>query len=249
MTDFSYQLYSSRNFDLGDTLKMLGRLGYKQAEGFGGLFADDAAVSKLKAGLDANGLTMPTIHIGYADVRDTPDRVLKICKTLGVKAVFVPHLMPADRPSDAAGWKAFGAALSKAGQPLRDAGMDFGWHNHDFEFKALPDGSLPQDHIFAGNDLSVELDVAWVVRGGKDPIAWIQANADRIIAAHVKDIAPAGQNADEDGWADVGHGVVPWASIMAALRKTPCRYFVMEHDNPKDHERFATRSIAAAKTL
>ena len=36
------------------------------------------------------------------------------------------------------------------------------------------------------------------------------------------------------------------AAIMAALHRTSCRYFVMEHDNPSDDRRFAERSIAAA---
>ena len=66
-------------------------------------------------------------------------------------------------------------------------------------------------------------------------------------AVHVKDIAPDGQNVDEDGWADVGHGTVNWAGLMVALRGTKCSNFVMEHDNPSDHARFATRSINAAK--
>jgi len=91
------------------------------------------------------------------------------------------------------------------------------------------------------------MDVAWVIRGGADPLAWIEKYRDRITAAHVKDIAPAGQNADEDGWADVGHGTVDWPAIMAALRAVGVMHFVMEHDNPKDHTRFATRSIATAK--
>ena len=103
--------------------------------------------------------------------------------------------------------------------------------------------------LLADNDISVELDVAWVVRGGQDPIAWIGANGQRITAAHVKDIAPKGENADEDGWADVGHGTMPWADIMTALRDTPCTTFVMEHDNPKDHNRFASRSLATVQAL
>ena len=73
--------------------------------------------------------------------------------------------------------------------------------------------------------------------------------ADRIAAAHIKDIAPEGECVDEDGWADVGHGVMDWTAIMAALRKTDARWFVMEHDNPKDHSRFASRSIETARGL
>lgn len=249
MTDFSYQLYSSRNFKLADTLKMLGALGYAQTEGYGGLFGSTDEVKALRDALDANGLTMPTAHIGWTMIRDEPAKVIEIAGILGIKGVFAPHLMPDDRPKDAAGWRAFGQALAKAGAPLAGAGLTFGWHNHDFEFTPLPDGSLPQDMLLADNNLAVELDVAWVVRGGQDPIRWIGQYGNRIVAAHVKDIAPAGQNLDEDGWADVGHGTVPWGDIMTALRDTPCATFVMEHDNPKDHERFARRSLAAAKAL
>jgi sugar phosphate isomerase/epimerase len=78
---------------------------------------------------------------------------------------------------------------------------------------------------------------------------WIEPlQGSRITAAHVKDIAPAGENADEDGWADVGHGtMVDWPAIMARpARRRHVKHFVMEHDNPKDHARFAKRAIASA---
>ena len=60
---------------------------------------------------------------------------------------------------------------------------------------------------------------------------------------HVKDIAPAGENLDEDGWADVGHGTVAWKDLLQALRATPAKHYVLEHDNPKDLDRLLTRSI------
>ena len=64
-----------------------------------------------------------------------------------------------------------------------------------------------------------EMDVAWVIRGGADPLKWIAEYGPRITAVHVKDIAPAGQNANEDGWADVGHGTVDWAGLIKAFRR------------------------------
>ena len=86
-----------------------------------------------------------------------------------------------------------------------------------------------------------------MIKGGGDPLEWIETFGNRLTAVHVKDIAPEGENADEDGWADVGDGIVDWKALMAALRATPCKNFVMEHDNPKDAKRFAERSIAAAQ--
>ena len=90
------------------------------------------------------------------------------------------------------------------------------------------------------------MDVAWVVKGGQDPIEWIKKHGRRINAVHVKDIAPAGENANEDGWADVGHGTLDWQALSDAVKAhTNARYWVMEHDNPADVDRFASRSIAA----
>jgi sugar phosphate isomerase/epimerase len=245
----SYQLYSSRNFPPMDaTFAMLAKVGYTAVEGYGALYADDAAVAATKAGLAATGLTMPTGHFGLGMLEGEVDKVLGIARALKIERLYCPHVMPDERPTDAAGWQAFGARLQKAGAPYRAAGLGFGWHNHDFEFKPLADGSLPQARIFEGGpDLEWEIDVAWVIKGGADPMAWIETYKNRITAAHVKDIAPVGQNADQDGWCDVGDGTVDWKTLLAALSGIGVRHLVMEHDNPKDHVAFATRSIAAVK--
>ena len=247
----SYQLYSSRKFPpLGDTLKMLAGLGYQDVEGFGGLYADEAKTAELAAGLRATGLQMPTGHFSLDMLEGDPARVLAIAKTLGISRIYCPHVTVDQRPTDAAGWRAFGARLEAAGRPFKAAGLGFGWHNHDFEFVALPDGTIPMAEILAGGpSLEWEIDVAWVIRGGADPVHWIRRYGPRITAAHVKDIAPAGDNADEDGWADVGHGTVDWASLQAALRAVGCKHFVMEHDNPSDDARFAKRSITALRSI
>ena len=139
--------------------------------------------------------------------------------------------------------------MAEAGKPITDAGLTYGWHSHDFEFIAV-DGVLPIDLIMqADPSISLELDLAWAHKAGQDPVSWVRKYADRLIAAHVKDVAAVGENMDEDGWADVGHGVLDWPRFWAALRQTSCKIFVMEHDNPKDDHRFAMRSLATMKTI
>ncbi|NNE86600.1 MAG: sugar phosphate isomerase/epimerase [Silicimonas sp.] len=250
MTKFSYQLYSSRNFPpLSNTLKELAALGYAEVEGYGGLFSDVEQAESLRSELDANDLTMPTAHIGLDMVEADPKTVVGIAKALGVGMVFGPHIGEDQRPSDAAGWRAFGARLAEAAKPLEDAGIRFGWHNHDFEFTH---GSAvhPMDWIFEGGpDLAFEFDLAWCIRAGVDHIGFIERHADRLLAAHIKDIAPVGEKADEDGWADVGDGVIDWRATFDALAKTKCQHFVAEHDNPSDGHRFASRSIAFMNSL
>jgi sugar phosphate isomerase/epimerase len=249
MTAFSYQLYSSREFPpLIDTLRMLKSLGYAQVEGYGGLYGDPGA---LKAALDESGLAMTSGHFGLDMLEGEPDRVIEIAQTVGMQAVYCPYLVAEERPADAAGYARFGERLQKAGEPLAKAGLVFGWHNHDFEFRALPDGAIPQAEMFRGGPgLSWEADIAWIVRGDADPIEWIERYADRVSAIHVKDIAPVGEKADEDGWADVGTGTMDWKNILDTVRqKTKARFFVMEHDKPNDHERFARRSIENVSKL
>jgi sugar phosphate isomerase/epimerase len=253
MTLVSFQLYSARNYPpLGDVFKLLASLGYGEVEGFGGIYGpmDEAGIAALKADLDANGLRMATGHFGIDQLENETDRMISIAKTLSMDSIYCPYLMPDQRPTDVDGWKAFGVRLAKASRPFRDAGFEFGWHNHDFEFQPLADGSLPHDRIFeAGPDLSWEMDLAWVVRGGADPIKFINDYKDRITSVHVKDIAPKGEAEDEGGWADVGHGIVGWANLWQAVKSTKARHFVVEHDNPNDLERCARRSIETIKSL
>jgi sugar phosphate isomerase/epimerase len=247
--DWSFQLYSARNFQpWEDVLTTLGRLGYKQVEGFGGVYSDARA---FRAELDRNGLEMPTGHFSVEMLENNFAGARAIAETLGIKLIACPYLMPDQRPADAAGWHALGKRLAAIAETARKAGFGCAWHNHDFEFRPLPDGSIPQRHILdAAPEIGWEIDVAWVIRGGADPLQWIGDYGSRIVAVHVKDIAPKGEAANEDGWADVGHGTVDWRGLVKALReKTPARHYVMEHDNPSDFERFAARSLAAAKTF
>lgn len=247
----SYQLYSSRNFGpIDKTLSMVSELGYAQVEGYGALYSELDNIDEFAASLRANDLEMPSAHMGLETIEENPDKVIEICRALGVQHVFVPYLDASDRPADAEGWRAFGERLSRAGQPLIASGHGFGWHNHDFEFKALDDGSMPIDHLFEGApNLTLEFDLAWCARAGQDPADWLKKLGTRTAAAHVKDIAPLGEKADEDGWADVGAGTVDWTGLMIDLRNSDCALFIVEHDNPNDDRRFASESISYLNSI
>lgn len=246
--NWSFQLYSARKFQPWEPiLKTLGELGYKEVEGFGGVYDDPKG---FRAELDKNGLSMPTGHFSIDALENDFDGVRATADALGVRLIVCPYLVAEARPTDAAGWRGFGERLAKVGEKAKKAGYGFGWHNHDFEFKQLPDGSVPQEHIFAAApDLAWEMDVAWVVRGGGDPLPWIEKHGKRIVAVHVKDIAKPGQGLDEDGWCDVGDGTINWAGLIKTLRaNAPAQHYIMEQDNPNDFERFARRSLASVKS-
>ncbi|MBC7280994.1 sugar phosphate isomerase/epimerase [Hoeflea sp.] len=244
---FSFQLYSARNFQpWADVLAMLADAGYKNVEGFGGVYEDPEGFRAL---MDRNGLSMPSGHFSIDALEGDFDMAVKTATTLGVERIFCPHLAADKRPADKAGWQGFARRLGTVGEKIRAAGFGFGWHNHDFEFVPAVDGSLPMQVLLdTAPDLDWEADIAWIIRGGGDPFDWIDRHGDRITAVHVKDIAPAGECADEDGWADVGHGTVDWTRLFRDIAAaTPAKLLVMEHDNPSDVGRFASRSLDWAR--
>jgi sugar phosphate isomerase/epimerase len=238
----SFQLYSARNFPpVEDVLVLLAKIGYREVEGFGAVYSDPRELRDL---LDEQGLAMPTGHFSLDMLEQEQSKVLAVASTLGMRRFYAPYLMPDERPKTAAGWRKFGKRLAAVGEWARSEGYGFGWHNHDFEFVKLANGATPHELIFdAAPMLDWEIDVAWIVRAKSNPIRWIKRYADRITTVHVKDVAVKGGNADEDGWADVGQGIVDWASAFAALKKTRSLHYVMEHDNPNHLERFAKRSF------
>lgn len=227
---------------------MLAGAGYVGTEGYGDLYANNDDLNNLSRELSAAGLAMKSGHFSLSMVEADPDWVLHVARTLGMERVFVPWLDEGERPVSAAEWHNFGARLQHAGAAIRAAGFGFGWHNHDFEFVPTSDGTVPMEALLHGGpDLEWEMDVAWVVRGGADAARWIGAYGPRITSAHVKDIARQGLGPAEDGWCDVGDGLVEWPQLLTQLRAVGCSQFILEHDNPSDDRRFATRSITSVK--
>ncbi|KZL17082.1 sugar phosphate isomerase/epimerase [Pseudovibrio sp. Ad37] len=247
--DFSLQLYSARNTQpLTEVLSSLAKMGYTQVEGFGGVYEDPTALRQM---LDANGLSMPSGHFGIDELEVDTAGYIELAKYLGITRIFAPFLTPSERPQTEAGWISFAHRLAQIGTKVQAAGLSFGWHNHDFEFQCEYDGRTAMEIILTeAPEIDWEADIAWIIRGGHDPITWVERFGSRITAVHVKDIAATGECADEDGWADVGFGTVQWRQILSVLQeKSSACVYVMEHDNPSDFARFAQRSLNSLKML
>lgn len=243
----SYQLYSSRNFPpLEQQLATVAEAGFTNVETYGAFYED---VDGAEALFNRYGLSARSGHFGFDSVENEPDKVLGIARKLGMSTVVVPYLGPDERPTDIAGWDAVGTRLSKAAAWFRDKGMRLAWHNHEFEFNTpLADGTFPIEHVLVDGVLW-EADIAWVVKGGTDPRPWIERYRGRIPLVHVKDIAREGQNPKEDGWADIGTGVVPWQELWGLCVAAGAETMIAEHDNPADAGRFARNAAAAMRAL
>ena len=242
MQDLSFQLYSAREFPpIEKTFELLSELGYTQVETFGAQYTNPQAITELSKKFN---LKIPTGHFGLPQLESEFENVVQIAKRLGMSLVICPFLDVNRRPHDVIGWQELGKQLESIATNLAQHKLEFAWHNHDFEFKSLPTGEVPMDLILnSAPSIKWEADIAWIERAGVDPMRSINQYLERIQAVHIKDIAKTGECEDEDGWADVGHGVMDWKNILKSLATSTTKYFVVEHDKPSDVARFAKRSI------
>lgn len=245
----SYQLYSSRNFPpLADQLPLLKAMGYDAIEPW--LPAYDADPALFRRQLDDAGLACYGFHMPLAGLVNEPQRFIEIAQTLGATYLIPPYVAAEERQPTVDYWRGLGEKLAAGAHSAAPHGLEVAWHNHDFEFVAMPDGTRPIDHIFAagGRSVKFEIDCGWIVRAGADPAAELERFADRIIAIQAKDTAPLG-TMEDDGWTATGDGIIDWAALVPLFRKTAADHIVTEHDNPSDWQRFASRSINHLRQL
>ncbi len=243
----SFQLYSARKFPPIDSqLEALAAIGYDAVEPYAGAYGDDPAVFRGKA--EALGLALPSAHLPLADLDADRRRFVDVARILGLEIAVLPHVGGDARPTDAGGWKEFGARLGEHAAALAEEGIKLAWHNHDFEYAMLADGSRPIDHILAGGGVMFEPDVGWIQRAGADIAAEIGRYSKRIAAFHIKDAAPDGVTVD-DGWTDVGAGTIDWNGLWPTIAATGAALLVVEHDNPSDWRAFADNSFRYLSTL
>ena len=238
----SFQLYSAREHgSTGAVLARLAALDYRAVEGYAALYEDPPALADALA---EHALAMPSGHFAVEALEEDPGGVFAVARALGCRTLYAPYLAEDARPGDLDGWRAFAARLARIGERVSGEGFGFGWHNHDFELVPLADGTVPLEVLLGeAPDIGWEADLAWIARAGADPADWIARHGERATAVHLKDLAPAGERADEDGWADVGHGTMDWDALMETLLGDGTeRLYVVEHDRPADLERFARRA-------
>ncbi len=243
----SIQLYSLRNYgDLERSLDLVSSVGFKLVEP---VMAHYDAADRTRAALDARGLKAPSGHFSLDAVSARTGWVADVARTIGIEQIIVPAVPPAARSGDAAAWQRTADALSGAAPRLADAGLTLAYHNHDWDFRVLDDGRTPMEILLTAPGVHWQADVAWIARAGADIADWCDRYGDRLVSCHVKDMAPAGEHLDEDGWTDVGAGTMDWAQLWRRCRATPAKWMVLEHDNPKHPEDFVARSFAFLSTL
>ena len=238
------QLYTLRTVlekDPEPVLQALGRIGYREVE-MAGRYGKSAA--EFRAMLDRAGLRAPSTHIPIDQLSGAAlDQSIADAKVLGNEWIVCPWLDESMRTPD--GFNRLVDVLNQAGQRVHAAGLRFAYHNHDFEFKPLPDGMLPYDMLLSRTDadrVKMEMDLYWITKAGKDPIAYMTRYPGRITLVHVKDMDASGN------MADVGQGRIDFARIFAADPAIE-HYFVERDDAPNPVENARVSYAALSRLL
>ncbi|MBB3441479.1 sugar phosphate isomerase/epimerase [Rhizobium sp. BK379] len=241
----SLQLYSMRGLgDLGTQLEKAASAGYGAVEPLEGHLRD---ADNLQAGLLRNGLSAPSAHVGLEALRSERQRFVDACQQCGIGQLFVPHPAPAMAKETKAAWQRIGHELGSLSEQMKAEGIVLGYHNKMAGFERTIGGRYGFELMFEaarGSPLTWQADIAWLARAQPNAIEWIRHYASVLVSVHVKDQAPDDMDPDEDGWANVGSGVLLWPSLWRAAVASGARLFVVEHDNPRLPFEFAARSYA-----
>jgi sugar phosphate isomerase/epimerase len=204
---------------------------------------DPAAFSKV---LKQNGLIMPSSHyrVGEEKVNGETqkgtllsdwDKAVDDAAAVGVKYMVCAYLSEAER-GGLDHYKLLAEQFNKAGERCKKAGIQFCYHNHDFEFQKQGD-TFPYTVLLQNTDknlVKMELDLYWVTKAGHDPIALFNQHPGRFPLWHVKDMD---KTAAKD-FTEVGNGSINFKNIFTHADKAGMKFFFVEQDktpgNPFD---------------
>ncbi len=234
------QLYSLRDTigdDVEGTLAQIAKVGFKEVEPYGYSPENEfwgVSVNQFKNMLDANGLSSPSGHyelgtfLSREGTRSDFAYTVDIAKKLGQKYIVIPHISENLR-TNLDDYKRLAEKMNEAGEICKNADLKLAYHNHAFEFEEY-DGTTGFQVLLNNTDkdlVDFEMDIYWVVRGGKDPVAMMQANPGRFPLWHVKDMSKTNHELNTE----IGSGTIDYKEIFQAAKKAGAKHFILEQEN------------------
>jgi len=221
------QLYTLRDVigkDLAGTLEAVSKIGYKSVEayGFDGKFFSLPAPDFRKMCADL-GMVVNSTHCGIT-VENASMYAEKAAEA-GLEYLVLPSFM--GRPEkNLYDFKKAAYEMNQIGEITKKAGIQFGYHNHKFEFSQM-DGKLPYDILLAETDpglVTFEMDLFWVVKGGQDPIQYFEKHPGRFRLWHMKDLGNDGETCI------VGNGRINFKDLLKHSKKAGLKQIVYEQE-------------------
>lgn len=254
MNDFKVglQLYSVRGDmeqDMDATLWKVKDMGYDYVEfaGYYGRTGDEVAEL-----LKKNGLECISVHQSYEVFLENGQVEVDFLKTIGVKYSAVPW-MGLDKHAGSGNFNQTKEDFIKVAKFLKDGGITFLYHNHDFEFKTYKDKYL-LDWLYESipaSLLQTQIDTCWVNYAGVDPVSYIKKYSGRAPIVHLKDFVCNKKNTgsvyaliDDEGkdqdqpslesngfdYRPLGEGIQDIPAILEAARQASTSYLIVEQD-------------------
>ena len=224
------QLYTVRRSlqqDFDGTLAKVAAIGYREVE-FAGYFG--RSPKDVKASLDRVGLVSPSSHVDYNTLDDKWPSMLEAATILGQQYIVCPSVDEKLR-QQLSGWQRAVATFNRAGETARQAGIQFAYHNHSFEFEPV-EGRLPYDILLQETDpqlVKMEMDIFWLVKGGADPLAYFHRFPGRFPLVHVK-----GRDKNGEMTAVAADNSIDWKKVFTRSEEAGIQHYFVEHDNPTD---------------
>ena len=237
------QLYSMRDAmeaDLPNTLKRIADMGYVNMELAGysnGKFYGMAPLEFKKVVNDL-GMQIISSHTMVEAKGITMENAQKMAEDhaeIGVKYCVQPWVNAEDRNVEK--YKKMIADWNKVGEIMKNVGIQFAYHNHNFEFKPI-DGLVPYYDVFLkemdADLITMELDMYWATKAGQDPVEMFKKYPGRFQLFHFKDAAKKTDvyyEVEKDDITSVGAGYIDFKRIYDARETAGMKYMFVEDDN------------------
>jgi len=209
--------------DLWGTLEKVAEVGYQGLEGGAGL---EGNIAENRKRLDDIGLQPIAIGGNREALKENLSKIIDDACALGAIAIvdyFAPMKTRDEVLENAELYDAAGAKIA-------EAGLKFCYHNHDHEFKNVFDGQYAIDILLENTDpnhVYWELDTAWVLYGGEDPIKYLKKYEGRIPLMHLKDLADINERGK---FCAVGAGVLDVKNVVETSVETGVDWAIVEQD-------------------
>ena len=245
------QLYTIRDAmakDVQGSLKKVSETGFRYIELAGyndGKFYGFAPIDFKKIVTDL-GMEVLSSHTQVEAQGITLDNAKKMAEDhakLGVKYCIQPWVVEEARKTIDS-FKRMAADWNKVGRIMKENNIQFGYHNHNFEFGKV-EGKTPYYDVFMlelDKDLvTMELDLFWATKAGQNPVEMFKKYPGRFQLFHMKDMftkeAPFFKTVTND-FAPVGSGVINFKEILAARSIAGNKFLIVEQDSTKDGKPF-----------
>ena len=230
-----------------DTLKTLSKIGYQYIEhaNYSNRKLYGYTPIEFKKILDDLGMKMPSGHTALnANHWDTKKKeftdawkyTIDDAVTLGQDYVISPSIDEKVRTSYDALMHQL-ELFNLSGELCLESGMQFGYHNHNFEFIEKVNGQLIYDIILKETDPELvihQLDFGNMFGIGARGMDWIKKYPGRFVSVHVKDEikVPIGEMNDQHDSTILGNGLVdPKAVCLLAKAIGGTKHFIIEQES------------------